>query len=94
MNDRHEVSLDGLDAAVLGEYLAAIGLHRLVGTHADPDATLSWRGSVPVLSSKLDEQQVREFLLNDAEPAPLVAPWNGSDVGGFPPTANARGTRL
>ena len=94
IHDHNRVVLAGLDAAVLGEYLAAIGLHRLVAGQADSEATLSWRGSTPVLVTGLSLAQVREFLLDDAQPAPLVAPWNGKDVGGFHTTENTRGTRL
>ena len=91
---RNHIILDGLSSSILGEYLAAIGLHRLVAGQADPTATLRWEGSTPVVNSILSEAEIRHFLADDAVPAPLVAPWNGSDVGGFHPTANTRGTRM
>ena len=91
---RYDIALEGLSSLILGEYLAAIGLYRLVASQADSTATLSWDGSTPLVSSKLRESEMRHFLADDAVPAPLVAPWNGSDVGGFHPTANTRGTRM
>lgn len=92
--EHNDVVLKGLNSSVLGEYLAAVGLHRLVAGQADPTATLSWHGSTPIVRSTLSEKQLRRFLADDAEPAPLVAPWNGKYVGGFHRTANSRDTRL
>lgn len=94
MNTKHDFRLEGLSAGNLGEYLAATGILRLVSEQVDPQATLRWDRNTPVLSTFLDRERLFQFLLDDAQFAPLVAPWNGKDLGGFLPGDKGRSARL
>jgi CRISPR-associated protein Csx17 len=75
------VQLDGCRTQPLGSYLKALGLLRLVGEQVDRDATGRWDGEAFVLDSPLDADGLVRFLVDDYQPTPLVAPWNGR--GGF-----------
>lgn len=88
-----EIDLPGLRTRPLATYLAAIGLFRIVGEQVDRTVRARWRGQYFVLDSALGLNELRSFLLNDYAPSPLVAPWNGSDQGGFRPGADTRASR-
>jgi CRISPR-associated protein Csx17 len=67
--------LPGLRPEPLASYLAGLGLIRLLGEQADPNATAAWTPaglaictSVPDLAAWLADQYV---------PTPIVSPWNG-----------------
>lgn len=77
-----EVILTGCRPEPLGSYLAALGVLRLV-TAAHPAARGHWRSDAFVLDSALDRGELQKFLLEDYQPTPLVAPWNGGS-GFFP----------
>jgi CRISPR-associated protein Csx17 len=77
------VQLDGCRTEPLGSYLKALGLLRLVGEQVDRDATGRWDGDAFVLDSPLDADGLVRFLVDDYQPTPLVAPWNGGS--GFGP---------
>lgn len=68
----------------LGSYLKALGVLRLVGTQADPQALGWWEGERYLMRSVLDRDALVAFFVDDYRPTPLVAPWNGGS--GFGPT--------
>lgn len=74
---KHEIKLDGCTPEPLMSYLKALGVFRLVAEQADPAATLSWRGGVAHLQSKLNRDELIEFFDEQYRPTPIVAPWNG-----------------
>lgn len=82
-----EIPLPGCTPTPLAAYLKALGLFRVLSQQR-PDATprAYWKGNAFVLSSALDRDQLREFLLRHYVPSPLVAPWNGGS--GFYPKDN------
>lgn len=74
----HEHVLRGCTPTPLAAYLKALAVLRLVAEQAaDPDATGAWRDDEFVLRTRLNEEQLHRFFLEDYAPTPLVAPWNG-----------------
>jgi len=74
------IELTGCTPEPLMNYLKALGIFRLVAEdrdHGDPTARLSWSGGMAVLQTVLDREQLVRFFLNDYQPTPIVAPWNG-----------------
>lgn len=73
------VDLDGCRPEPLGAYLKALGVLRLVATQgADPAARGQWTELDSFrLTTFLDGEALLCFLLDDYQPTPLVAPWNG-----------------
>lgn len=83
MTDLHTHAVTGCRPAPLGSYLKALGLLRLVGEQADPQATGRWAGETFMLTTRLDADGLLGFLLDGYAPTPLVSPWNGGS--GFYP---------
>jgi CRISPR-associated protein Csx17 len=75
--------LGGCRVEPLGSYLKGLGVLRLVGEQADPDATARWNDDVLVLATVLEPDELEEFFLDRYRPTPLVAPWNNGS--GFSP---------
>ncbi len=76
----NSIELSGCTPEPLMNYLKALGVFRLVAEdrdHGDPAARLSWSGGVAVLHTVLDRDSLVNFFLNDYQPTPIVAPWNG-----------------
>lgn len=73
----HSIHLQGCAPTPLAHYLKALGILRLVAEQKDPDATGSWRNESFVLNSALDEEALLRFFLEEYQPTPIVAPWNG-----------------
>jgi CRISPR-associated protein Csx17 len=69
--------LKGCAPAPLANYLKALGILRLVGEQADPHARGWWDGERFCLLTKLSKEELEAFFLEQYEPTPLVAPWNG-----------------
>lgn len=90
----NRLRLLGLRSRPLGTYLSALGVLRLVAEQLDDDARGRWLGSTFELATRFDAQELSTFLLEDCCPAPLVAPWNGSDQGGFAAGAATRASDL
>lgn len=79
----HRHRLTGCRPEPLGSYLKALGILRLVGEQADPDACGHWAPDGFVLDSVLDEGQLTSFFLHEYHPTPIIDPWNNS--AGFGP---------
>lgn len=84
------IGLVGMTSTTLGNYLAALGLERIVAEQVDGDAALSWQGHEPRLHTSLGVDELTTFFCDQYRPTPLVAPWNGSSFGGFKPGADDR----
>jgi len=80
MND---LVLGGCRPVPLAHYLKALGVLRLVAEQKDPGARGSWQRDRFVLRTTLTRGQLEEFFLEEYQPTPIVAPWNGGS--GFYP---------
>lgn len=78
-----ELTLAGCGSRPLAGYLKALGLLRVVGRQADPEARGRWSGHRFVLASALGDEDLAGFLLDRYRPSPVVSPWNGGS-GFFP----------
>jgi len=79
----NDIELAGCRPEPLLSYLKALGVFRLVAEQADSDARAFWRGDTFCLLTKLDRDDLKDFLLNEYQPTPILAPWNGGS-GFFP----------
>ncbi|MCL6636904.1 MAG: type I-U CRISPR-associated protein Csx17 [Alicyclobacillus sp.] len=79
----YEVVCNGCRPLPLASYLKALGVLRLVSAQADETATGAWREDGFVLTSRLDRSALMRFFLEEYQPSPVVAPWNGGS--GFYP---------
>jgi CRISPR-associated protein Csx17 len=83
----HTIPLPGCTPTPLAAYLKALGLFRILSQQSPETAPRSfWQGNEFVLVSTLDREALRDFLLHQYSPSPLVAPWNGGS--GFYPKDN------
>lgn len=79
-----EITLSGLHTEPVAQYLAALGVLRLVAEQVDPQATGHWQADTFVLDSALDEDELVAFFAKNYIPTPIVGPWNGGS-GFYPP---------
>ncbi len=89
----HVLPLAGCTPTPLASYLKAIGVLRLVAEQADPDARGCWNGLGFELSSSMDLPALERFFLEDYQPTPVIAPWNGGS-GFYPGKQNAIGPMI
>lgn len=75
-DERYSIELSGCAPIPLASYLKALGVLRLVSA-VDTQAQGWWDADTFWLRSKLDREGLLQFFLNQYEPTPLVAPWNG-----------------
>lgn len=68
--------LNGCAPAPLAHYLKALGILRLVAEQLDPEARGFWNGDQFVLLSRLSEEELIRFFVDQYEPTPVVSPWN------------------
>ncbi len=69
-------------AAPLSNYLAAIGLLRIIGEQLDPFARGWWQSGCFHLETRAEVSEIAEFLAKDYKPSPYITPWNKDS--GFP----------
>lgn len=86
---KYRVHLQGCRPTPLASYLKALAIHRLVAEQKDPEARGWWQGEHFVLESWLDEEGLKRFFLEEYQPTPIIAPWNGGS--GFYPKDNKAG---
>lgn len=72
----NEFLLEGCTATPLASYLKALGVLRLLSARY-PETRGSWRGDHFVLMTSLDREGIERFFLDEYEPTPIMAPWNG-----------------
>lgn len=68
--------LKGCSPVPLAHYLKALGILRLVGEQADPQARGWWEGEHFRLMTKVSRDELESFFLERYEPTPLLSPWN------------------
>jgi CRISPR-associated protein Csx17 len=85
----YEHVLHGCAPVPLAGYLKALGVFRLVAEQADTEAKGFWRDERFVLRTRLTEDNLVRFFVDDYRPTPIVAPWNGGS--GFWPKDNRDG---
>jgi len=88
-NTIHVHKLDGCRPTPLAHYLKALGVLRLVAEQKDLATRGFWRDDVFHLATKLDRDELEKFFLEEYQPTPMVAPWNGGS--GFFPKDNKSG---
>lgn len=82
----HTIEFGGCQPHVLANYLKALAVLRLVATQKDPGARGQWLGGTFILTSSLNREELCRFFLEEYQPTPLIAPWNGGS--GFYPKDN------
>ncbi|MBL9181204.1 MAG: type I-U CRISPR-associated protein Csx17 [Verrucomicrobiaceae bacterium] len=88
MSTTHTLTLAGCAPVPLAHYLKALGILRLVSEQKDPKATGRWHRDQFVLTSTLDRETLLKFFLEEYQPTPVLAPWNGGS--GFHPKDNSK----
>ncbi|HET9776057.1 MAG TPA: type I-U CRISPR-associated protein Csx17, partial [Gemmatimonadaceae bacterium] len=73
---KDEVVLDGCSPTPLANYLKALGVLRLLSAK-HPETRGYWCGNRFVLRTMMAREAVERFFLDDYEPTPILAPWNG-----------------
>ena len=72
--------IPGLNYTPLTEYLAALGLHKVIASQADPAALGGWVDDTFTVQTTLDD--IPSFLVTSYAPSPILSPWtNGSGFG-------------
>lgn len=71
-----DIVLDGCTPTPLANYLKALGVLRLLSVKY-PDTRGFWRDDKFVLRTSLDRAGIEQFFLDEYEPTPIMAPWNG-----------------
>jgi CRISPR-associated protein Csx17 len=72
----HLHQLTGCSPAPLANYLKALGILRLVGEQADPQARGWWQDEHFCLITKLSKKELETFFLNEYQPTAIISPWN------------------
>ena len=72
----NEIHFPGCSPSPLNRYLKALGILRLV-TRFDSSARAAWQSDSFALRTVLDDASLERHFLEDYEPSPVVAPWNG-----------------
>ena len=86
----NSIPLLGCAPVPLAHYLKALGILRLISEQRpESGATGCWQGNTFVLRSTLDRDALLTFFLDEYQPTPIVAPWNGGS--GFYPNDNKDG---
>jgi len=74
----HDLVLSGCVSPILGSYLKALGVHRLVAEQFDPSAMSCWDGAGRFhLVSSADRGGLIDFFVHRYAPTPIATPWNG-----------------
>ena len=82
----NRILLEGCRPEPLASYLKALGVLRIIGGQADPEARGHWSTEGFVLTTKLSLEELTNFFVTNYEPTPIVSPWNGGS--GFAPKDN------
>lgn len=72
-----ELQLQGLRSRPLVGYLKSLGVLRVLAHQADAETGGRWTGGRFELSSQLDADELKSFLLEGYAPSPVLSPWNG-----------------
>lgn len=74
---KHSVILSGCTPTPLSAYLKGLGIFRLIATNLDAQTKARWEGERFVIDSSQNEKTIQSFFLDDYQPTPIIAPWNG-----------------
>jgi CRISPR-associated protein Csx17 len=77
LNETHDIELKGCSPVPLAYYLKGLGILRLIVEQVDPEAKCYWKSDSFHLKSKLDKGALLSFFLEQYNPTPVMAPWNG-----------------
>lgn len=77
---RNEIILNGCAPEPLIHYLKALGIFRLIADQLDSQVRGAWRSDAFVLDSEKNGDDLVAFFLNEYQPTPIVAPWNGGSA--------------
>jgi CRISPR-associated protein Csx17 len=72
----NEIVLEGCTPTPLASYLKALGVLRLVSIEF-PETRGFWRNDQFVLLTSAGREEIERFFLEQYEPTPVMAPWNG-----------------
>ena len=73
----HDIELRGCRPTPLASYLKALGVLRLVAEQKDGEVKGWWRDERFWIRTKLTQDELVAFFLDDYAPSPIIAPWNG-----------------
>nr|8B2X_M Chain M, Type I-G CRISPR Cascade large subunit CSX17 [Thioalkalivibrio sulfidiphilus HL-EbGr7] len=73
----NEIVLRGCAPTPLAAYLKALGVLRLVCEQVDATAKGWWQDECFMLRTRLDDNDLRRFFIEDYRPTPMLSPWNG-----------------
>jgi len=73
----NRIILRGCTSEPLLSYLSSLGVLKLLSQQKDPDAKGWWENGIFQLDTKLDEDELVQFFMEEYAPTPIVAPWNG-----------------
>ncbi|OGL44675.1 MAG: type I-U CRISPR-associated protein Csx17, partial [Candidatus Schekmanbacteria bacterium RBG_13_48_7] len=74
----NEIVLQGCTPEPLMSYLKSLGIFRIIAQQKDPDARSLWKqDTFTIHSSIVDQEKIQKFFLDEYQPTPIVAPWNG-----------------
>lgn len=72
----NEIILEGCTPTPLASYLKALGVLRLLSSKY-PETRGFWRSDQFVLLLSAGREEIEQFFLEEYEPTPVMAPWNG-----------------
>jgi len=80
---KERIFLDGCRPEPLVHYLKALGIFRIVAEQLDAGVQAAWVGDTLSLATAKTADEIVQFFLDEYQPTPIVAPWNGGS--GFYP---------
>ena len=73
----NRIDLAGCRSDAIMSHLKGLGVFKtIVEQKKDPDATAAWSDNTLVLHTKLSQDDLIGFLLDEYRPMPVVSPWN------------------
>jgi CRISPR-associated protein Csx17 len=69
--------LKGCQPTPLAHYLKALGILRLVAEQKDPTCRGAWVDDYFVLATRLSQEELEKFFLEEYQPTAIMDPWNG-----------------
>ena len=68
--------LEGSSTTTLSNYLKALGIFRILAEQKDPDIKACWTNDKMTLHTNLSKDEIKEFILKQYNPTPIIAPWS------------------
>lgn len=70
-----EHHLTGCITAPASDYLKTLGLFKIVSSR-DIDATIRWENGYCVMQTRMEKNEIFEFLTSKYAPSPIISPWS------------------